>query len=492
MKKTLALFLWAPVLWAQVIDVDSQRQLFLDDYLIASLEGVDRQIHPAEKDPMNPMVVPEHPWEAIYTLLYGSVIEDAGRYRMWYLTHSTVCYAESADGRQWTKPSLELFPHDGQATNVVVDRGRQEGVDPSLPYFYEIFGVFKDPRETNPAWRYKMGYLSIQRPYEGPRLDPFHGGQRRGLGVAGSPNGLQWESIDPWATEAICDGATHWTYDAENNKYILFGRTKNKSETLSKAWADDPHTQKNWWGRAVARTESPDFLHWEHSDPASAPIVMEAKATDPPATEVYGMGVFPYEGVTIGLVQRFHNRPEETLLDLHLAVSRDGGKHFERVGDGTPFLPCGPVGTWDRYNNALSNNPPILVGDDLRFYYSGRTYRHSPYKGPDKGVIWGAIGMASVKRDRFVSLSASFAGGTILTKVLRLTGKQLHINAQAAFGTIHIEFVGDDGEVKWQATPISADGLDLPVPIAEGAWTDQPGQLRIRLENALLYALWSE
>ena len=473
------------------IAIDARHQLFLDDYVVESMAGLERRIHPAEKNPANPILAPEDPWEETYTLLYGSVLREEDGYRMWYLTPSAVCYAESSDGIAWRKPRLDEFSWEGAPTNMVVARGKPDGTPPSLPHFYELFGVFKDAREADAARRYKMGYLSLERGYEGPRVDPFHGGQRRGLGVAASADGVHWEGLEPWATEAICDGATHFFYDEAKGRYMLYGRTKHRPEELSRAWAGDPYAQQHWWGRAVAHTESPDFLTWDHRDPATAPVVMEANLDDATGTEIYGMGVFAYEGLYIGLVQRFHNRPGDVFLDIQLAVSRDG-VHFERIGDGTPFLPCGGVGEWDRFNNAMSNNPPLVSGDELRFYYSGRSYRHSPYSGPDGGEKWGGIGLASVKRDRFVSLEASFAGGTLTTKPLRWSGGPLCVNAKADFGTIEVEVLDEAGNVIGRSAPLRGDSISLTVHWEED-FTPPSGAVRLRflLKNALLFSFWS-
>jgi len=140
-------------------------------------------------------------------------------------------------------------------------------------------------------------------------------------------------------------------------------------------------------GRAVARVESADFVRWNFTEPLTAPVVMTAELEDEPGTEIYSVSVFPYESATIGLVQVFHARPDACTLDVQLAVSRDG-MHFTRVADRSPILPVGPIGSWDRFNQSLANNPPIAVGDELRLYYGGRTYRHSPYQGKD--VLLGA------------------------------------------------------------------------------------------------------
>ena len=479
---------------AQDLKLDSRKRLLLDDAAVASMENVARTIHPAEKYPGNPVLTATEPWEGEVVLVYGSVLrEDDGTFRMWYYCPRGVAYAESDDGIAWRKPALDIAKHDGQATNLVIDKEAPEGAPGHIPDFYELFGVFKDPREPDPRKRYKMGFLSIQRDYDGPRKDPFHGNQRRGLGVAASPDGIHWTLLDNWATEAICDGATHWMYDPAGKRYVLYGRTKNVPNALKEAWAGDAWFDTYFWGRAVARVESPDFLDWNFKDPASAPVVMEADTNDPVATEIYGMNVFPCGAQYIALVQRFHNRPEDVFLDLQLGVSHDT-VHFERVGDRAPFIPCGGIGSWDRFNNSAANNPPIEVGDELRFYYGGRTYRHGPYNGPDEGVRGGAVGFASIQRDRFVSLGASFDGGTILTKPMTLAGTALHLNADADFGTITMEILNNDGEAIAKSAPISQDSLDITVTWEDGglSGTENPVALRFHLQNARLYAFWCE
>ena len=203
------------------------------------------------------------------------------------------------------------------------------------------------------------------------------------------------------------------------------------------------------------------------------------------------MMVFPYESIYIGLVQRFHNRPGDVFLDIQLAVSHDGVQ-FTRVGDRTPFIPCGPVGNWDRFNNSIATNPPVEVGDELRFYYGGRTYRHGPYKGPDKGESGGGIGFATIQRDRFVSLGASFDGGEIVTKPLELKGNTLHLNAKSDFGAITVEILDKSGKTIARSKPVQQDALDIPVQWEEAGLANatSPVTLRITLRNALLFAIW--
>jgi len=492
----LGCMLWAIEMESAAGDfkLDGRKRLFLDDAVVSSMENVTRTIHPAAKFAGNPVLRATEPWEGATALVYGSVLrEDDGTFRIWYLCSKGVAYAESSDGITWRKPALDVVQHEGRPTNVVIDRDAAEGAPGYLPYFYEMFGVFKDGREQDPGRRYKMGFLSIQRDYDGPRRDPFHGNQRRGLGVAASPDGIHWTLVDNWATEAICDGATHWMYDPAGERHVLYGRTKHVADEVKSAWSGDAWFDKNFWGRAVARAESPDFWQWDLKDPASAPVVMEADVNDPVATEIYGMNVFPYGAQYVALVQRFQSRPEDVFLDLQLGVSQDT-VHFERVGNRTPFIPCGEVGSWDRFNNSAANNPPIEVGDELRFYYGGRTYRHSPYEGADKGVSGGAIGFASILRDRFVSLGASFDGGTVVTRPVTIAGSKLHVNADADFGAVTVDVLNQDGGVIAKSAPVKEDGLDIAVAWEEGGLdgVEGPVSLRFRVENALLYAFWCE
>jgi len=447
------------------VAVDATKQLFLDDHMIAHTENVTRTIHPVTKSEHNPVLWPTEPWEGKVAIVYGSVLRDGDRYRMWYHGGAGVSYAESEDGVTWTKPLLGLHKVDGQDTNILIDRNAAEGAPNYLPYFYELFGVHKDEDAEDPNARYVMGYLSIQREYSGPNGDPFHGGQRRGLGVATSPDGIRWTLQESWTTGAICDGGTYWMVDPATNNYVLYGRTKFFPPELKTAWAGDPWVEKNCWGRAVARVESPDFRNWDFTAPASAPVVMTADIEDPPGTEIYSMQVFPYESVYVGLVQLFYNQEDACYLDIQLAVSHDGVS-FTRVGDRTPFIPVGTIGSWDRFNTSVANNPPIQVGDDLRIYFGGRTYRHSPYQGDDKGESGGGIGFGTIPLDRFVSLDAPFSGGAIETVPVRLSGNELHLTATRRFG----EMVGEL--------------LDA----ASGA--GQPLTIRFSMKNARLYAFW--
>ena len=472
------------------IVVDSRKQLFLDDYFIASTACVKRTTEQAQKFAGNPVLWPKESWEPAKAIVYGSIIRDGGKFRMWYLSGPGVGYAESDDGIQWNRPRFDLTLVGGERSNILFARkGDMEGPD-AFPYFHELFGVHRDDREPDPARRFKMGFLDINWKYDGPDGLPWRKNQRRGLGVAGSPDGIHWKLIDSWATSAIVDGATHWMLDPARGKYVLYGRTLKTLPEVVAAWQTNDWFKQWFSGRAVARVESVDFVKWDYTKTGSAPVVMTADLQDKSGTEIYSMKVFPYEGIYIGLVQVFHSTPDDATLDVQLAVSRDT-VHFTRVADRGTFLALGGIGSWDRFNLSLANNDPIVAGDELRFYYAGRLYRHNPYAGPDKGEEKSGIGFATIKRDRFVALEASFDGGEIVSKVMQLKGTTVHLNAKSDFGEIVIELLDANDKPLARSKPIQRDGLDIPVEWAEPVERlPEFAKLRIHLKNARLFALW--
>src|SRR5205085_10763108 len=140
-----SLFLCASaVLGSDPITLDSRHQLFLDDYLIASMKNVKRTVEQAQKHAKNPLIWPTESWEDKLSTIYGSVIRDGEKYRAWYKSGMGVGYAESDDGIRWTKPALDLVLIDGQKTNLLWRKSGKTEPPEGFPFYYELFGVHRD------------------------------------------------------------------------------------------------------------------------------------------------------------------------------------------------------------------------------------------------------------------------------------------------------------------------------------------------------------
>src|SRR5438876_9241247 len=85
----------------------------------------------------NPVLWPSQKWEPPFATVYGSVLRDQGKFKIWYKSGMGVGYAESEDGITWRKPTLELTMVDGDRSNILFQKkSKTEGPD-AFPYMYE-------------------------------------------------------------------------------------------------------------------------------------------------------------------------------------------------------------------------------------------------------------------------------------------------------------------------------------------------------------------
>jgi len=428
-----------------VISVGGEHQLFVDDWLIEDLDGVTRTLHPVRKHPKNPLLVADRPWEGPAALLYGGVHrEPGGLFRMWYLAwnsayarehdrpeeKSFICYAESEDGLTWRKPSLGLYDYRGSKDhNIVVGYGMSNT------------SAFYDPRDA-------------ETPY---KIVTRQGGHRLYV----SRDGLHFE--DRGLTLLQGYDSTSFRWDPQREVWMASVKIIRDGK------------------RARGYAESPDLVHW--SDTCLMATVDER---DLPQDQIYAMIVFPYHGLYLGLLRMYHVGDPDT-VDVQLAVSRNGKRWERPIRE--PFIPtAAEQGAWDWGNNAPAGNAPLRVGDELWFYYSGRSVRH------DAEVSDGAIGLGVLRVDGFVSVDAGDAEGALTTRRLRLGAGRLCVNADVA-GSLVVEVLGGDG-VQMTSEPVTGDSLRHAVRWRGGAdpaaVAGEPVRLRFRLRRARLYSFFVE
>jgi hypothetical protein len=105
------------------------------------------------------------------------------------------------------------------------------------------------------------------------------------------------------------------------------------------------------------------------------------------------------------------------------------------------------------------------------------------------------------KKMRGVSLQASFDGGEVLTKPLRLLGsprvfcrrqKRGHLNAKSDFGEILVEVFDLAGNSIARSKPIRGDSLDITIDWEYDGLKrlEDPVVLRFTLRNTCLFAVW--
>lgn len=469
-------------------------QLFLDDYVIEKMENVTRRVNAVVKRPQPVMALDDgdHGYIRPLTVIHD---DEAGLYKMWYLaamgskyargefkTFATA-YATSKDGVTWEKPALGLKRdrETGADTNWVMWATQQTGPNPEpngpLGKFCFACSITKDPMESDPGRRYKAAILTVDR------VNP-----KKSLGTAVSPDGIHWKSETELANLTMTDlghmVAEPWDKSPTKMRYLFYGRSYlTYQESIRGDWVKWSHA------RAVKRYESTDFVKWPNGE-----TVLAADTQDEPETQIYSMAVFPYEGVYIGLANLYCDTSGHMFVQL--AVSRNTYR-FTRVEPRMEFIPRGEDGSWD-FGCIVVDDGPVVVGDEMRFYFGGQSNRHDGGAGARQRIKESragrscSIGLGTIKRGRFVALQAGSKEGIVRTRLLAIEGSELSLNANAANGRIQVGLLDERGQpIPGYVTTVQ--GIDnISVPVTFGKNTLEPLRnravmIQFRLTDAQLY-----
>lgn len=466
-------------------EVGAARELFLDDYRIESAHDVGRVVHPATTTP-DPVLRADQPWEAS-AYIYGSVIKVGSIYRMWYTCYNDqapnyhLCYAESTDLEQWTKPlgrgSIGYKDIPASKTNIVAEHGGNVAYNPDAPadrrYVMLTFrgGV---PNDT-------MGYYT--------RF---------------SADGYTWSEVGP--KPALLDGdVSNISWDPVSKRYVA--TIKKRMFT-----ARTPGTYE----RSAFVSTSADAITWTQPTIAvSGDYADDGRAEQLGGLEsqVYGMPVMRYESGFVGFPWMFaltdftsgeHKAAADGPVEVQIASSRDLAEWHRPVRE--PVIKTGLPGSWNdgaHYTGTTLHVTP----ETITMMYGAFNNEHggADPNDPNRNVHMGQIGKATWRRDGWVSLTNGAAGGVgdpgqVTTKPIVFDGARLHLNAEVRpRGSIVVEVLDADGKVisgfgRGDAVPVRGNQLDARLTWRDGktlaSLAGQSVKLRFHIENADLYSFW--
>ena len=434
-----------------VIDVGSKKQLFIDEMFVDVWHGVRLRVNPPRKTGER-NIVPDanRPWESTRVAYPCTVMEDQGKYRMWYdsmynsedednLPRRLVCYAESNDGIRWRKPIVGAHEFRGSKENNI-----SATTAPGT--------VFIDP-QAPPAERYK--YFGRNRV---AMLDNRIAGA--GLWVYASPDGRSFQPMyGRPATRFLSDTHDVAFWDPVIDKYVAYikyiGYFDSEGERVRPELPHGVREGRKLWRMTTDRLDQwpePELvLAMDQGDPRGADFYNSAAIRYPHADRAYF--VFPsayyhYVGETA--------RRNDGSMDIQLAVSRDG-VHFSRPSR-SPFVRKGPDGSYDSGHMYMGRGI-LRRGDELWTYYVGFDYTH----GDTEALYSGGNGVISrlVSRlDGFVSADADYQGGEIISRPIRFQGTHLELNMDAsAGGSVQVEVLDAQGKPIPGFTLEDADSL---------------------------------
>ena len=432
-----------------IIDVSSNKQLFIDDMLVESSQGITRTMNkPVQYDQV--LLTNDQPWESgqtKYVAVYCSALKDQGKIKLWYDLYDKdtqnryVAYAESVDGINFTKPILNRIDINGSKANNFV-----------LPTTIGGCSVWIDPQAA-PDERFKT------------QAKVYPSGE---LHIHSSPNGLDWKLF---ATPKIGDKDTQSIifWDNAVSRYVMYTRK----------WTRFENKDANF--RSVRRLESDDLANWDNElivfEPDSVDRALYKTPTQQPPVDYYGALVFKYpetNGMYLMLAQAFWhwfdrtplNRLGPNTFDVRLACSRDG-KKFTRV-ERKPFLKLGPNGSF--YSKMIWALPhPIQMDDELWFYFAGSNKDHAGHLQAGEKDLKSGIGRAVLRLDGFVSLDTDYQGGELITPLITFKGKSLELNLQTSGGgAAFVEILDKNnrpikGYSREDALPLNGNSVRIPV-----------------------------
>ena len=402
--------------------IGQQKQLLVDNEMLADWWKLRRVQSQVKKHPQNPVLEADQLWEESARRSWGilptAVLHDAeeGRLKLWYKIYqkdngAVVAYATSSNGVHWTKPYLGLVEFAGTSQNNLCR------IEPLGRPMMGSLHLVQEPRESSSKSKYRAIGIA-----------PFHeDGTPYGgwLGVAVSSDGTSWHLQQGGLREGGGGGNPSCVWDEGLGRYVLFHR-----QLTERALARGS-------GRYIVRQETRGFRHW-------SPRKTVFNSMGPRWPEVESMMVFRHEGIYFGLPQMLETEIRGE-VEIHLATSRDGYR-WEHPFPKQPFIPRGPRGEFDDMITWFGQM--AIRGEEMLFFYGGTRYAHSKpgppivddgqylkftaTTPPGKGHLvyrQNRIGLATVPLDRLIGLRADEPVGAFLTRPFVVEGDELYLNA---------------------------------------------------------------
>ncbi len=439
------------------IRIGNDPQLFVDDYLVASMENLQRVDQQAEK---------LNGGKPIFTggKFYGTVLHDQGKFKMWWrhIDLSGYSYAESIDGINFeTKAKISGIRYAGDV-NLAVE------IDPNSP---------------TAASRYIAGF-------DAPGM---------AAGIAVSSDGINWTALNDGkrVTHRAADTYNQILWDPNARHYKLFTRTDFGSA------GGNGEVR----GHRVMTNPNP------HDDPENWTLQKEwifdkQGTSEIQRRQIYALTDWIYHGQHFALMNVYEHiddfseggqsklaRHDKDIMNVYLGTSRDGVNWDDRlVYEQRPLIPRGGRGSFD--NGMVIPASTIVTHANRHWiYYCGWNERHgNPQNQLERDS---AIGVATIRLEGFRSIHAGAQEGVMTTRPFLVDGAQMHLNLSAKNGKVEAELLDVKG------TPIPGfsgrqaavlQGVDevrvpvvweTPLQVLNG----KPVVLRLKMKNSDVYAL---
>ena len=436
------------------LHIGTEKQLFLDNFILDHLNGVRREICAPRKSPEPLLSWSDLPWEQVqFNPGTAGVAHDPddGKFKMWYWqglnndpfnTGQVLCYAESADALHWEKPLRDdCLPFQGHtATNIVHPDVSQSGL---------ALNHDREDRERK--------YLLVNWPPESAAKRPP--GSPRLSRVDASPDGLHWHTISE-SSRLPHHHEQKILWDESIQRWVGYSQYSHHQNFLYRK-------------RQIGRQESADFINWS---PKEVVLTADWDANLPPDLEMHDMSVRKVGGLYIGITAEFlaepfwqerggHNWRDQAFSRLGLYTSRDG-KRWQRVGGPESWVDTGSPGDQDYGFACFTPAGELVHNGMLVIPYSANPQKQSwlnqtlptPMYPQDeferRQKAWRArqalqgdprtkraVGGLILREDGWARLAPEYETGQVYTKQFVFEGDALRVNAECNYGYLQVELL---------------------------------------------------
>ena len=436
-----------------------QAQLFIDDDLIESQDGLRRTLHQPKKDDGGnvPVLALESEFGDVPATLEanGSIVYDP-RLKKWVMF--AVAFAPSTADRT----RIYRFTSQDALNWVKGDNGTPEHIK------FDMLDAPSGTSATNTdVFSCCYDAADAEHPYKG-WLWFANWGELEGLYYVKSADGRTWSRgpcvarIRTWdfrhdSRTLVGPGDVNVLYYDAPSKRFLASIKFNGSEPVGPS---NNYLRSRTYAFVDSLSEPIDRSAIDHVE--LVPAGAEANG-DLPHDEYYGSTAWRYESLWLGGLKVWHGGGDyphsaDGCAFLKLAVSRNGldwAKVPFANDAGIPevFLPNGPEGGNGGRNDGgyitEFSQGPLRIGEELIFYYGSSSYGKNEPTG--LRVSGGGIFRARLRPHGFVSVDA----GSLTTVGLAYEGKKLGVNA---VGPVLIELLNQSDDVVAKSS-ISGDSL---------------------------------
>ncbi|MFN0165607.1 MAG: hypothetical protein ACKV22_04175 [Bryobacteraceae bacterium] len=455
------------------IDIGTRRELMVDRFLIDRIENAELRL--ATPVDAGPVIRFDKPWEGRFCG-YTTLIRDGEKFRMYYRGvpnagqdgrgDEVTCLAESSDAIHWTRPELGLFPAQGTTANNLIYA--------KDPPFSHNFAPFLD---TRPGVA------------ESERYKAFAGTLKTGLFGFVSADGIRWRKV---RETPVVPSPKVYAFDSQNlgfwseheQQYVCYYRVFK--EVGGKRW------------RWIARTTSKDFLNWTPGE--------DMTFGDAPAEHLYTNQTAAYlraPHLYVSICARFLpgrqvlTAAEAAVVNVDPGYYKDcsdavllttrGGNRYDRTFLEAFLRPGLGYENWVSRSNYPAHNL-LQTGKSEMSFYVNRNY----------GQPTAYLRRYTLRLDGFASAHAGYAGGEMISKPLRFSGKRLDLNySTSAPGSVRVEIQDAAGKAipgfsLEESRELVGDNLDQTYGWRAGsdvgALAGKTVRLRFVLKDADLYS----